>query len=150
SGQRGIPVVTVNTQAVNIAIYRISDRNLIDTVLGRDFVRNPSPSEIERLTGSRAIKVWNGELAVELTLNVDVTTAFPVDQAAGDLAAGVYVMTAEAKGTPGDDSDSLATQWFIVSDMGLAAYSGSDGINVFVNSLATTEPKGEVELRLMS
>src|SRR5262249_58853528 len=31
TGQRGIPVVTVNTQAVNIAIYRISDRNLIDT-----------------------------------------------------------------------------------------------------------------------
>ena len=33
--------------------------------------------------------------------------------------------------------DSLATQWFIVSDLGLTAFSGNDGIHVFVNSLAT-------------
>ena len=37
-----------------------------------------------------------------------------------------------------NDYDSLATQWFIVSDLGLTAFSGNDGIHVFVNSLATT------------
>ena len=150
TGQRGIPVVSVNTKAVNIAVYRISDRNLIETVLGRDFQRNLEPYDIERLTESRAIKVWNGELAVEQTLNTDVTTAFPVDQAVGDMAAGVYVMTADVKGNSTDTDDPISTQWFIVSDMGLSAYSGSDGINVFVNSLATTEPKGQIEVRLMS
>ena len=31
----------------------------------------------------------------------------------------------------------LATQWFIVSDLGLTAFSGNDGVHVFVNSLAT-------------
>jgi uncharacterized protein YfaS (alpha-2-macroglobulin family) len=150
TGQRGIPLVSVNTKAVDIAVYRISDRNLIETVLGRDFQRNLYPYELERLTDSRGIKVWNGELAVEQTLNAEITTAFPVDQAIGDMAPGVYVMTAAAQGTSSDDSDALSTQWFIVSDMGLAAYSGNDGINVFVNSLATTEPKGQVEVRLMS
>ena len=99
TGQRGIPVVSVNTKAVNVAIYRIGDRNLIDTVLGRDFQRNLDRYDIERLTESRGIKVWSGELAVEQTLNAEVTTAFPVDQAVGDMAPGVYVMTAEAKGT---------------------------------------------------
>jgi uncharacterized protein YfaS (alpha-2-macroglobulin family) len=150
SGQRGIPVVSVNTKAVNITVYRISDRNLIETVLGRDFQRNLDRYDIERLTESRGIKVWNGELAVEQTLNAEITTAFPVDQAIGDMVPGVYVMTAEAKDTTSDDTDAMSTQWFIVSDMGLAAYSGNDGINVFVNSLATTEPKGQVEVRLMS
>ena len=112
-------------------------------MLGRDFQRNLDRYDIERLTESRGIKVWKGELAVEQTLNADVTTAFPVDQAIGDLAPGVYVMTAAAEGrTAADDYDSLATQWFIVSDLGLTAYSGNDGIHVFVNSLATTEPKG--------
>ena len=90
-------------------------------------------------------------MQVEQTLNADVTTAFPVDQAIGDLAPGVYVMTAAAEGTTlDDDYDALATQWFIVSDLGLTAFSGNDGINVFVNSLATTEPKGQVEVRLIS
>ena len=111
-------------------------------MLGRDFQRNLEPYEIERLTESRAIKVWSGELAVEQTLNTEVTTAFPVDQAVGDMAPGVYVMTADVKGNTTDTDDSISTQWFIVSDMGLSAYSGSDGINVFVNSLATHRAEG--------
>ena len=150
TGQRGIPVVSVNTKSVNIAVYRISDRNLIETVLGRDFQRNLEPYDIDRLTESRAIKVWNGELAVEQQLNTEVTTAFPVDQAVGDMAAGVYVMTADVKGSTTDSYDPISTQWFIVSDMRLTAYSGSDGINVFVNSLATAEPRGQIEVRLLS
>ena len=150
TGQRGIPVVSVNTKSVNVAVYRISDRNLIETVLGRDFQRNLEPYDIERMTESRAMKVWSGELAVEQTLNVDVTTAFPVDTAVGDMQPGVYVMTADVKGSSTDSDDPISTQWFIVSDMGLSAYSGSDGINVFVNSLASTEPKGQIEVRLMS
>jgi uncharacterized protein YfaS (alpha-2-macroglobulin family) len=150
TGQQGIPLVSVNTSAVAVTVYRIGDRNLIDTVLGRDFQRNLDRYDVERLTESRAIKVWSGELAVENALNTDVTTAFPVDQALGEMAPGVYVMTAEAKGATADDSDSLASQWFIVSDLGLAAFSGNDGINVFVHSLATAEPKGQVEVRLMS
>jgi uncharacterized protein YfaS (alpha-2-macroglobulin family) len=150
TGQRGIPVVSVNTKAVNIAVYRISDRNLIETVLGRDFQRNLEQYDIDRMTERNAIKVWSGELAVEQQLNVDVTTAFPVDQAVGDMQPGVYVMTADTKGSSTDSGDSISTQWFVVSDMGLAAYSGSDGINVFVNSLASTDPKGQIEVRLMS
>ena len=45
---------------------------------------------------------------------------------------------------------TLATQWFIVSDLGLTAFSGNDGIHVFVNSLATTEPVGKAEVRLVA
>jgi uncharacterized protein YfaS (alpha-2-macroglobulin family) len=151
SGQRGIPVVSVNTGAVAVAIYRIGDRNLLDTVLGHDFQRNLDRYDIERLTETRGVKVWSGELAVEQQLNTEVTTAFPVDQAVGDLAPGVYVMTAEAKEGPGaGDNGTIATQWFIVSDLGLTAYSGNDGINVFVHSLATAEPKPQIEVRLLS
>ena len=150
TGQRGIPVVTVNTKAVTVEIYRIGDRNLIDTVLGGDFQRNLDSYDVNRLGDARGVKVWNGELAVEETLNAEVTTAFPVDQAVGDLQPGIYVMTAAPVGPKSDRGDLLATQWFIVSDLGLASYSGSDGINVFVNSLATTEPKGQIDVRLVA
>ncbi|MEA2977635.1 MAG: alpha-2-macroglobulin, partial [Alphaproteobacteria bacterium] len=149
TGQRGIPIISVNTKAIAVEIYRIGDRNLTDTVAG-DFQRNLGRYELERLASERGAKVWSGELAAETPLNTDVTTAFPVDQAVGDLAPGVYVMAATPAGPKGDDYDAMATQWFIVSDLGLSAYSGNDGIHVFVHSLASAEPKKQVDLRLMS
>src|SRR4051812_28483881 len=153
TGQRGIPVVSVNTPSVSINVFRIGDRNLINTVIDSDFQKALSSYQLDDLGNERGVKVWSGELATASTLNQDVTTAFPVDSALGDLQPGVYVMTAAAKG-PGsakdDDSGSLATQWFIVSDLGLTAFSGNDGIHVFVNSLASTEAIAKAEVRLVA
>ena len=99
---------------------------------------------------SRGLKVWEGELAVEPTLNADITTAFPIDQTVGTLQPGVYVMAAEPAKTKDAEHEDRATQWFIVSDLGLAAFSGSDGVNVFVHSLATTEAKAGTDVRLIA
>ncbi len=149
-GQRGIPVVSVNTSAVGLEIYRIGDRNLIDTVIGRDFQRNLDRYDVGRLTEERGAQVWKGEMKVEQVLNADVTTAFPVGEAIPHLSSGVYVMVAEPAGGNADRYEELATQWFIVSDLGLTAFSGNDGIHVFVNSLETTQAKGAVQVRLIS
>src|SRR5262249_13489747 len=151
TGQRGIPVVSVNTTAVAIEIYRIGDRNLLNTVIGSDFQRSLDRFDVGRLAEERGAEVWKGEMKVEQTLNTDVTTAFPVGEAIGNIAAGVYVMVARAAGSPeGSDYDQLATQWFIVSDLGLTALSGNDGVHAFVNSLEPTQPRRGVEGRLLS
>ncbi len=134
-----------------VDIYRVGDRNLIDTVLGSDFQRSLSRYDAEQLRDEKGMQVWTGELALEAPLNAEVTTAFPIDQALGDLKPGVYVMVAAPKdAAPGEDYSSLATQWFIVSDLGLSAFSGNDGIHVSLNSLASTAPMGQIEVRLMS
>jgi len=151
TGQQGIPLVSVNSKAAKVDIYRIGDRNLIDTVLGSDFQRALSRYDAEQLRDEKGMQVWTGELALEAPLNTEVTTAFPIDQALGELKPGVYVMVAEPKdAAPGEDYSSLATQWFIVSDLGLSAFSGNDGIHVSLNSLASTAPMPQIEVRLMS
>ncbi|SHH23078.1 alpha-2-macroglobulin family protein [Bradyrhizobium erythrophlei] len=150
TGQRGIPVVSVNTPSVKVDVFRIGDRNLINTVIDSDFQRALSRFELSSLGDERGVKVWSGELATATTLNQDVTTAFPVDQALGDLQPGVYVMTAAPKSPGSDDDGSLATQWFIVSDLGVTAFSGNDGIHVFVNSLASTDVVAKAEVRLVA
>src|SRR5262249_31767661 len=136
TGQRGIPVVSVNTRDIAVKIFRIGDRNLLDT-LGRNFQTTLSSSELQQIADTDGFAVWSGQLKVESPLNAEVTTAFPVDEAIGNLAPGVYVMSAEAAGPKTDEYVDIATQWFIVSDLGLTAFSGHDGIHVFVNSLAT-------------
>ncbi len=160
TGQRGIPVISTNTRSVAIEVYRLGDRSLADAIgsddnsSGRgDFQRSPSRYEVQQLGDSRGVAVWKGDLAIDAApINTDVTTAFPVDQAVGDLKPGVYVMVAQPQEQKNLDNnyDSLATQWFIVSDLGLTAFSGNDGIHVFVNSLASTEAKNAVDVRLIS
>src|SRR5437764_1084762 len=152
TGQRGIPLVSVNTPSVAVQVFRIGDRNLINTVIDSDFQKALSSYQLNDLGNERGAKVWSGELATATTLNQDVTTAFPVDQALGDLQPGVYVMTALAKG-PGsakdEDSGSLATQWFIVSDLGLTALLGDGQGNAMTGgplTLVIERPDG-VEFR---
>lgn len=152
TGQKGIPLVSVNTPSVAVNIFRVGDRNLINSVLGSDFRRNLSTYELSVLGDEKGVKVWSGEVATQPTLNADVVTAFPIDQAVGEMQPGVYVMTAATKGLASseDYDSSLATQWFIVSDLGLTAYSGNDGIHVFINSLATTAPTAGADVRLVA
>jgi alpha-2-macroglobulin len=150
TGQQGIPLVSVNTPAVKVNVFRIGDRNLINTVIDNDFQQQVSKYQLSNLGDERGVKVWTGELATATTLNQEVVTAFPVDQAVGELQPGVYVMTAAPKDPGSDDDYQLATQWFIVSDLGIAAFSGNDGIHVFVNSLASTAAVANAEVRLVA
>ena len=48
TGQQGIPLVSVNTDALKVTIYRIGDRNLIDTVARWRFRAEPLHLHVER------------------------------------------------------------------------------------------------------
>ena len=148
-GQQGIPVVTVNTKAVKVEVYRIGDRSLAATLQGGDFQTQLSGYQLERLRNQLGAHVYAGTMATKIDLNKDVTTAFPVSSVLPQLKAGVYVMTAG----PLDKSgiyDGLATQWFIISDLGLTALTGDNGLHAFVRSLSTADPVNGVEVRLLA
>ncbi|WP_018699095.1 alpha-2-macroglobulin family protein [Amorphus coralli] len=149
SGAVGIPVTTVNTRELDIEILRIGDRGLAGTVRDGDFKRQLSSWEVERIADNTGARIWSGAMDVEMALNEEITTAFPVADAIDALEPGVYVMTAK----PIEDTTSwgqLATQWFIVSDLGLAAMSGSEGVDAFVRSVASAEALSGVEVRLIA
>jgi uncharacterized protein YfaS (alpha-2-macroglobulin family) len=149
TGQQGIPLISVNTDKVKVVIYRIGDRSLVDNVLSWEFQRNLDSYNLEEIADQKGEKVWTGELQVEKELNQEITTAFPIMEAVPTLEPGIYLLTAQASNTS-DDYGERTTQWFIVSDLGLTAYSGTDGIHAFVNSLATTQPLQGVEIRLLA
>ncbi len=151
SGQNGIPLISVNSDAARLALYRIGDRNLIDNVMGSDFRSQINGFTAEEIGNREGSKVWEGVMETPAPLNEDVTTAFPVDEALGKLEAGLYVMTARpaAKGA-GESWDSVATQWFVVSDLGLSTMDGSDGLQVLVRSIASAETLKDVDVRLIA
>lgn len=150
TGQQGIPLVSVNTDKVKVVIYRIGDRSLIDNVLSWEFQRNLYSYNLEEIADQKGEKVWSGELQVEKELNQEITTAFPIMEAVPVIEPGIYLLTAQPGNEAGDDYGERTTQWFVVSDLGLTAFSGTDGIHAFVNSLATTAPIQGVEIRLLA
>ncbi|RXF73684.1 alpha-2-macroglobulin family protein [Hansschlegelia zhihuaiae] len=150
-GQQGVPVVTVNVDAVTVEIFRIGDRSLAQAVTSGDFQKQLDGEALDKLKSDTAATVYSGELVVERRQNADVTTAFPVSEAIPNLAPGVYVMAARPKNaTEPEPWDARATQWFVVSDLGLTAVSGADGVKAFARSLANAGPLKDVELRLLA
>lgn len=149
-GQQGIPVVTINTDKVAVEIYRIGDRSLAAELEQGNADRQLSSYDLEQLKTSQGTKVYEGELDVVSKINAEVTTAVPVNEAVGDLKPGAYAMIARPGGPQKDNGYNLATQWFIVSDMGLTAFSGDDGVHAFVRSLASTDPIANASVKLVA
>ncbi len=154
-GQQGLPVTSVNANRLAIDIYRVADRNLTAvTGSNGDFLRQLTNADALTLAAERGSKIYSGELEVTPKLNAEVTTAVPIGEAVPELKPGVYAMLArviDAKGRDGDDSSGRsATQWFIVSDLGLAAFTGDNGLHAFVRSLTTTEPVNNAGVRIVA
>ncbi len=156
-GQQGAPLVTVNTSKVSIDVYRVGDRNLLATVNRDDFLKPIDSSRADEIASRDGAKMWSGTMDVASALNQDVVTDFPVLDAVGKLEPGVYVITArpwKASANPAD-SDSgetvqLAAQWMVVSDLGLTAISGADGVHALVQSLGSAAPVSGVALKLVA
>jgi hypothetical protein len=139
-GQSGLPVVSVNADAVDVEIYRIGDRGLVGAVLDGEVARQLSRWSLEDLKSRKGERVYKGKLQVRSMLNEEVTTAIPLGEAVKVLEPGIYAAVAWADEKTLEQGNDLATQWFIVSDLGLTAYTGRDGLHAFVRSLATADP----------
>lgn len=149
-GQQGIPLVAINTNKVEIEVYRIGDRSLATAMNNGNFDRQLRGYEFNELKERTGSQVYTGALDVTSKLNEEVTVAFPVNEAIGTLEPGAYAMIARASEGKTQMWDEQATQWFIVSDLGLTAFSGEDGVHAFVRSLADANPVAGAEVRLVA
>src|SRR5690606_7477042 len=148
-GQSGIPVVSVNTETVAVEVYRLGDRSLVSALTNGDLQRQLSRYELDQMSGTTGARVYAGEMPVTLRLNEEVTTAVPIGEAVPELQPGVYALVAKSADSQ-DQYGPFATQWFIVSDLGLTTFTGDDGIHAFVRSLAATVPVANASVRLVA
>jgi len=149
-GEPTIPVVTVNTNRVNAKLFRVSDRQLADLIASGTFLSQLAYWETEDLESKSGEKVWEGTVDVANEINREMTTAIPIGELTDELKPGAYVLTADALNTTTEDWYPKATQWFIVTDLGLTTLSGNDGLHVMVRSLGSAGPVGDVHIRLIA
>ncbi|MGL4396752.1 MAG: alpha-2-macroglobulin family protein [Hyphomicrobium sp.] len=149
-GQQGIPLVTTNTARVAVDVYRIGDRSLATLLQSGDFQRQLWSYEVDTIRDKSGTKIFSGEMDIATELNREVTTAIPVTDATGALQPGAYVMIAKPAEKQKGDDGARATQWFIVSDLGLTAFSGKDGVHAFVRSLADATTIAGAKVKLVA
>jgi uncharacterized protein YfaS (alpha-2-macroglobulin family) len=151
TARRGIPIVSINTENVKLKLYRIGDRNIASILTNSQFLTQLDGYRASQIESDQGQLVWQGSIAIKPELNKEIITSFPVDEALPKREPGVYVLTAvSAESADTDDWESKATQWFVVSDIGISTYAGTDGLNVFVRSLATAKPLPNVTLTLLA
>jgi alpha-2-macroglobulin len=150
SARRGIPVVSVNAEKAQMELYRVGDRSLTQLLNGSQFLTQLDFYAIQRIQDEIGAPVWKGELEIKNALNEEVTTSFPVDEALPKREPGIYVLTAALEGNKSEEWDPRATQWFVVSDIGLTTFAGEDGLSVFARSLGTAKPLSGVALKLIA
>jgi len=157
ASRQGIPLSTVNVERAEIRVLRINDRNLINEITGervRELLYEHSAKRIEENQGEL---VWTGTMRIQGERNKEAVTAVPFADVVKQPKPGIYVVLArsapKAK-TGDDDSDSdsseWATQWVVVTDLGISTYTGEGGLGVFVRSYENAQPRAGVEVRLMA
>ncbi|WP_420338085.1 alpha-2-macroglobulin family protein [Roseibium sp.] len=149
-GDPTIPIVSVNTNEVEAAIYRIGDRSVADVLRDNRFLRQLGSYQADQIEEDLGEKVWSGIVETGNELNQDITTAIPLSETGLEMKPGIYAMTARSKLDVKNQWGPLATQWFLVSDLGLTAMSGTDGIAANVRSLSSAEALTGVSVRLIA
>ncbi len=148
-GSQGVPIVTVNTDAVQLSLWRVTDRNLVEEINRDRLGQSLYYWMLEDFKAERAEKVWEGALDTPGESNRETTTAFPIGQLLSRPEPGIYLLAAELHEDDARYYEPI-TQWVLVSDTGLISYWGQDGLTVVANSLATGKALADVRLTLLS
>ncbi|HEY8574704.1 MAG TPA: MG2 domain-containing protein [Devosia sp.] len=147
----GLPITSVNAEKAEVVIYRIGDRSIATAVRDGIFQGNLSEYGAEDIASRVGENVWHGE--VDLARgepNVLTTTAIPVAEALGEMEPGAYVITARIAEAGDEYWEDVATQWFIVTDLGLTTIQGDDGVHAFVRGLTDAQPIAGAKVRLVA
>src|SRR5437868_2485806 len=147
-GTSGLPLTTVNLDKVKLRLLRVNERNLVPSIDAERLTMSFSSYEVDEIISRTGSLVWEGEMAVAGERNRPVTTAIPLKDMFHEKGPGIYLAVAERTDLMQDQYAELATNWVLVSDLGLAAYKGTDGLAVDVRSLADGKPMPGVSVRL--
>lgn len=148
-GDVAIPVESVNLTEVDLTLRRLTDRNILRSMQDGFFGGPLYDWDQSYFDNTMGQVVWEGAATVEQDLNRDILTRLPLTRALEGQPAGLYVLSAAVPGADPEETPA-ASQWFVLSDLGLTTMSGNDGLTVSVRSLGETAAVTGAEVTLLS
>lgn len=153
-GAENVPLRTMNVEQAEVKLFEIGERALADAIAEYGLGANLNRYFIDRLRDQEAVEVWEGELIIDGPRNQDHTTRIPLPDFVAESKSGLYLLTAdfpEASSSPSvDQAAAIASQWLLVSDIGLSTFHGQGGLSVVARSLADASPTKGLEISLIS
>lgn len=144
-----VPIETVNLDSVELTLRHVADRNVLRAVQEGYFGQPLDQWRARGFSGEVAQEVWTGQGDVQNRLNKEMTTRLPLGGIIADLPPGLYALTAGIPGRAEYDQPG-ATQWFVLSDLGITTLMGNDGLHVLVRGLDDAAPRARAEVQLLS
>jgi uncharacterized protein YfaS (alpha-2-macroglobulin family) len=142
-----IGIHTMNVNTVQMQLYRIDERNILGDFVRENFREKLGGYELETLKEEVGEQVWEG--TAEIKGATDKQTAGSLVLPEEILSTqGLYVLVATADTIKERSWDDRASQWLVVTDIGLTSYQGSDGLTVLARSLETALPLAGIEIAL--
>jgi len=144
--QSGIPLYSINAKKVRLKLYRIDERNVLTQFVQDYFKQNLSSYELDSISNKHGEMVWQGQVEIAENSDKQQISALKIPQNITEKA-GLYILS--AKKTKGNNRwTGLATQWLVISDIGLTSYQGEKGLTVIARSLNTAQPLVDIPLTL--
>ncbi len=161
TGGAGAPLTSVNADYVALRLLRINDRNLVQQISHNAFLGNLYRWDGDQIAADTGEEIWQGGMPIQGERNRRVVTSVPILEMIPELKPGVYVLMARPAADPGAGAadaaageenywEVQATQWLIVSDIGLTTMSGENGLFVLARSLDSAVPIEGVSLQLLA
>jgi uncharacterized protein YfaS (alpha-2-macroglobulin family) len=150
-GPQLLPLKAINVPKVNVSVFRVPLQNLPAVLNQNDFQSQLYPWKVEQLKNEQGEMIASGAFDSNGNIDETVVRGLPLDKILGDkLEPGVYVIQAQAGDKASHYDDENATQWVVVSDIGLSTYWGPDGLHVMARSLASAKELGDVEVSIIA
>ena len=144
-------MLTVNLDSVAIKVFRVNDRNLVSQIKEQTVNQSLTSWRTEGLKSNEGELIWDGKLAVKGERNKEGVTGLAIRQLIPNPKPGLYAVVAEPADVPEDVKPwRKATQWLMISDIGLTTTRGADGVHVFARSLASAKPLAGLDLALLA
>lgn len=147
-----VPLTGVNVEKVNLKILRINDRDLNQVIAGnmKLFLEPLWPYSEKQISETVGELLWEGKMDFSTLKNQTVTKQIPFSSVVKSIQPGVYIIQAQ-QGNIENANMAQATQWLVVSDIGITALNDREGtITVQTRSLKNAEPLSNVEVQLIA
>ncbi|MEN8197692.1 MAG: MG2 domain-containing protein, partial [Pseudomonadota bacterium] len=106
--------------------------------------------DANRIASLSGETVWEGIIEMETEKNRGVKTSIPVGDILGQPEPGIYIVMAIPRVERRGYSYYEATQWMVVTDIGMTSITGRDGLHVFLRSLQDTKTIAGTRVQLIA